>query len=96
MRIIEIEALPNNGHRNQTWNGGVVPNGFAVIPNSMETPNFPFGTVTVEEINGIMTVTKWTAGEIPEDQETEKEITTAERLEALEAAMLEMTLGGAE
>ena len=31
----------------------------------METKNFPFGNVTAEEIDGIMTVTSWIPGEIP-------------------------------
>lgn len=96
MRIVEIKPFENGGHRNQSWNGGTIPEGFAVIPDNMETPNFPFGTVTVKKINGIITVTKWTAGKIPETPETAKPITTNERLEALESAMLEMALGGAE
>ena len=62
MRIIEIAALENGAHRNQTSNMSVIPDGWAVIPETMETPNFPFGTVTAEEINGVMTVTDWTPG----------------------------------
>ena len=65
MRIVEIVAQENGAHRNQ--NGGLtfVPFGWAKIPEDMETPNFPFGEVEVEEINGVMTVTKWTAGVVP-------------------------------
>lgn len=96
MRIVEIKALPNGGHRNQGWNGGAIPVGWAVIPDGMKTPNFPFGEITVKEINGVMTVTGWKAGTIPETSEREKPITTEERLAALESAMLEMALGGAE
>ncbi len=96
MRIVEITALPNGGHRNQTGTFNKIPEGFAVIPDDMETPNFPFGEIAVKKINGVMTVTGWTAGKIPETPETAKPITTIERLEALEAAMLEMALGGAE
>lgn len=65
MRIIEIQVLLNGGHRNQTGNFKTIPNGWAVIPEDMETPNFPFGEIEVEEIDGVMTVTKWVAGEIP-------------------------------
>jgi len=65
MRIIEIKALSNGGHRNQTSNFTVIPEGYAVIPENMETPNFPFGEVTAKKIDGIMTVTKWVAGTIP-------------------------------
>lgn len=66
MTIIEISALDNGAHRNQSGNMQTVPDGWAVIPESMETKNFPFGNATAEEINGVMTVTSWTPGEIPE------------------------------
>ena len=82
MRIVEILALPNGGHNNQTWNGETIPAGYAVIPEDMETPNFPFGEITVEEIDGVMTVTKWVAGEIPEVEEAEQPISEVERLRA--------------
>lgn len=87
MRIIEIAALENGAHRNQTSNMFVIPHGWAVIPDGMETENFPFGTVTAEEVNGIMTVTSWTPGTMPEPEpEPEPEPpTTDERLEKLES-----------
>lgn len=66
MTIIEISALENGAHRNQSGNMQTVPDGWAVIPESMETKNFPFGNVTAEEIDGIMTVTSWTPGVMPE------------------------------
>lgn len=66
MTIIEISALDNGAHRNQSGNMQTVPDGWAVIPDGMGTENFPFGDVTAEEINGVMTVTSWTPGEIPE------------------------------
>lgn len=59
MRIIEIAALSNGAHRNQT--ASVCPDGWAVIPDDMTCENFPFGRPTVED--GI--VTAWEAGEIP-------------------------------
>ena len=65
MRIIEIAALENGAHRNQTSNMFVIPHGWAIIPEGMETPNFPFGEVVTEEINGVETVTSWTPGIIP-------------------------------
>lgn len=95
MLIIEINALDNGAHRNQSWNGSSIPDGWAVVPDDMETENFPFGEVTVERVAGAMTVTKWTPGTLPKITE-EKPITMAERLAALEAAMLEMAIGGAE
>ena len=65
MRMIEIAALPNGAHRNQTFNGSL-PIGWAVVPENLETANFPFGEVTVECINELTTVTGWIAGEMPE------------------------------
>lgn len=86
MRIIEITALSNVAHRNQTGTFSAIPSGWAVIPDVMETPNFPFGEVEVAEINGVMTVTKWTAGTVPEPEpEPEPEPTTEERVAALDA-----------
>lgn len=66
MRIIEIEACENGSHRNQASNFTTIPEGWAVIPDDMETPNFPFGDIEVEEKDGVMVVTKWIAGEMPE------------------------------
>ena len=69
MTIIEISALDNGAHRNQTTSSSIsIPEGWAVIPDGMETENFPFGEVTAEEVNGVMTVTSWTPGSIPEPE----------------------------
>ena len=65
MIIVEIQALENGSHRNQTGNFTNVPNGWAVIPDGADTSNFPFGEVTAEEVDGIMTVTIWVAGKEP-------------------------------
>ena len=65
MRIIEIAPLENGAHRNQSGDIRKVPAGWAAIPDTIATENFPFGDVTVEEIDGVMTVTSWVAGEIP-------------------------------
>ena len=67
MNMIEITALDNGAHQNQTYHG-VLPEGWAVIPDDMACENFPFGEVEAEEINGIMTVTKWTPGVMPEPE----------------------------
>ena len=64
MRAIEIAALSNGAHRNQTGLD-VLPDGWARIPDEMETQNFPFGNIDVEEIDNIMTVTSWVPGIIP-------------------------------
>ena len=85
MRLIEINALSNGAHRNQIVFGNVTsPDGWAIIPDDMETPNFPFGDVEVENIvhyrkmtteegtiqkpYTIPTVTKWEPLPIPEPE----------------------------
>ena len=85
MNMLEIKALDNGAHRNQTYHG-VLPDGWAIIPDGMVCESFPFGEVEAEEINGVMTVTKWTPGTIPEPEpepEVEPEATTDEVLNAL-------------
>lgn len=83
MKIIKIVALENGAHSNQTYHG-VLPEGWAVIPDDMECENFPFGEVEVEKVDGVMTVTKWTAGEIPEPEPApETEPTTKDILNAM-------------
>lgn len=85
MTIIEISALENGAHRNQTGSFAHVPDGWAVIPNGMEAENFPFGNVSVEEINGVMTVTSWTPGTFHEPEPEPAGQTVYERVETLEA-----------
>lgn len=67
MRIIKISAETSGGHAYQTINHiSTIPNGWAVIPDNMETPNMPYGDITVEEIDGVISVTSWVARENPE------------------------------
>lgn len=62
MQIIEITALENGAHNNQSWTGMLVPVGYAIIPDEMEIPDtFPFVNIEVED--GV--VTSMTAGEVP-------------------------------
>lgn len=83
MRIIEINALSNGAHRNQTSTFSAVPDGWAVIPDTLDTPNFPFGEVTVDETKTPLVVTGWTAGTIPEPEpEPEYEPTQLDIIEA--------------
>jgi hypothetical protein len=77
MTIIEIIALENGAHRNQSG-GNTIPEGWAVIPEGMETENFPFGEVEVETINGVPTVTKWIPGTIPEPEPVEEPVNESE------------------
>lgn len=65
MTIVEITALENGSHRNQTGVFNTIPDGWAVIPENIELKNFPFGEVQTKVINGVMTVTKWISGDMP-------------------------------
>lgn len=82
MIMLEIVALDNGAHRNQTYHG-VLPDGWAVDRNNLCVENFPFGEVVAEEIDGLMTVTGWVAGEIPAPEpEPVPEPTELEQLRA--------------
>ena len=96
MKIIEVQTLSNGGHRNQTGNFTNIPNGWAVIPDTMQIDNFPFGEFETQEIDGVLTVTNWTPGNVPETPPAPEPITLDERVTALESAVLELALGGAE
>ena len=77
MKIIEINALSNGAHQNQTINGTLpVPDGWAIIPDGMETPNFPFGDITVDNQTPPV-VTSWTPLPIPEPEPTADEVLNA-------------------
>ena len=80
MRIIEIQALPNGAHRNQTGNFPAIPTGWAKIPEDVPIPEtFPFVDLTVEGD----TVVTMTAGVVPEPEpDPEPEPTEMEQLRA--------------
>ncbi len=66
MQMIQIAALENGAHSNQTYHG-VLPDGWAVIPPDMDIPDtFPFVDIETEELDGVMTVTDMVAGVMPE------------------------------
>ena len=48
MTMIEIVPLDSGAHRNQSGSAKAVPDGWAIIPDGMETPNFLFGGITVD------------------------------------------------
>lgn len=86
MVIIEIKALENGAHRNQTVMGSIpVPDGWAVIPGDMAIPEtFPF--VNIETADGV--VTAMAAGTVPEPQpEPEPEPTVDERVKKLKSQL---------
>ena len=79
MNIIKILPDKNGGHRNQS-HSTKVPDGWAVIPETIETPNFPFGDIEAQEINGVMTVTKWMPMDIPDPEPAPDPEPTADEL----------------
>lgn len=94
MKIIEIQALDNGAHRNQTVSGAVaVPDGWAEIPSDVAIPEtFPFVGIVVEGNK----VVSMTAGVVPQPEpEPEPEPTETEQLRAdvdFLAAMAGVTL----
>lgn len=83
MRLIELQALENGAHNNQTVDSAIpAAEGWAIIPDDMVCENFPFGEVEAEErfetreledgteetVSIGWYVTKWTPGEIPEPE----------------------------
>ena len=87
MRIIEIEQHKNGSHICQTTERlSQLPIGWAIIPEKMETPNLPYGDITVETICGVPTVTSWTPREMPVVEptpEVEAEPTAEELIDIL-------------
>ena len=93
MKIIEIQALDNGAHRNQTTTSTTIPTGWAEIPADMTIPEtFPFVDIQVEGNK----VVSMTAGVVPEPEpEPEPEPTDTEQLRAdvdFLAAMAGVTL----
>nr|DAG22105.1 MAG TPA: hypothetical protein [Bacteriophage sp.] len=93
MKIIEISALDNGAHRNQQGSFNTVPDGWAVIPESLTVPDtFPFVNI---EVDG-QTVTAITAGTVPEPEPVpEPKPTETEQLRAdvdFLSAMMGVTL----
>lgn len=85
MKIIEINTLDNGSHRNQSFNRPIneIPEGWAVVPEGMILENFPFGDVVTTTIDGVVTVSEWIPGVMPEktpEAEVEKTPTAAELL----------------
>ena len=91
MRFIQISSFENGAHNNQTINSVdpsvfPVPDGWAVIPDTLDTPNYPFGDITVDETQTPPVVTSWTPLPIPEPEPApDPEPTADERISALEA-----------
>lgn len=89
MTILKIEPHENGGHDNQTIDDVtpetfLIPEGYAVIPQEVGTPetleNYPFGEITVEDRDGVPTVTSWTPlpRPVPGTEEETEDIYTAD------------------
>ena len=83
MNLVKIAQFENGAHDNQNGGLSYIPDGWAVIPEGMVCENFPFGELTAEEIDGVMMVTSWTPGVIPEPEITEEEPTINDILNAM-------------
>lgn len=73
MTIIKIEPNDNGSHDNQTSSASIpLPDGYAVLPEEVGAydtlENYPFGEITVEEVDGVPTVTGWTPLPMPEPE----------------------------
>lgn len=80
MTVLRIEKNSNGSHDNQTIDGCTpetlpVPEGWAVVPESLGTPetleHYPFGEITVTDVDCVPTVTGWTPLPIPEPEAPE-------------------------
>ena len=93
MKIIEIQALSNGAHRNQTTTSATIPTGWAEIPDYVAIPEtFPFVDIQVERNK----VVSMTAVVVPDPEpQPEPEPTETEQLRAdvdFLAAMAGVTL----
>ena len=112
MKIIEINALSNGAHRNQDGAFETVPSGWAVIPDDMEIPDtFPFVNIETEEVEHtkesmipdgksetymVVTVTKMTAGTVPEPELAPVDSVKAEKITEIKKDCEEYIYAGAD
>lgn len=80
MRIIELQALDNGAHRNQTTTSTTIPTGWAEIPADVSIPEtFPFVDLAVEG----QRVVSMTAVVVPDPEpQPDPEPTETEQLRA--------------
>ena len=87
MRIIEIAALSNGAHRNQTPNSLMaIPDGWAVTRDGEKCKNFPFGNFEIEWVDGVphMKEGSWIPGVMPEPEpEAEAEPTAQDDTDSM-------------
>lgn len=90
MLIVEIATLNNGAHRNQNCSLSYIPEGWAVVPDTIEVPGtFPFVDI---EVDG-QTVITMTPGVVPEPEppEPDPQPTLDERVQTLEDSSAEMS-----
>lgn len=89
MRIIELAALSNGGHRNMKLpEFSMPPEGWAVIPEEMTLPDtYPFVGVEADVLDGVMTVMALTPGTLPDSLHELKLEKAAELSAACNAAI---------
>lgn len=81
MRIIRIKTNKIGGHSCMTVpNLTQLPVGWAVLPDNIETPNFPYGNITVKTRCGVPTVIGWTPKRIPKREPVPDPEPTADEL----------------
>ncbi len=80
MKLIEIQALPNGAHRNQTTTSTAIPTGWAEIPADVAIPEtFPF----VDVVTSGGKIVSLRAREVPAPEpEPDPEPTETEQLRA--------------
>lgn len=71
--ILKIQSGVGGSHERQTYPGPItVMEGWAHLPQSLGTPetleHFPFGAITVENVESLPTVTSWTPLPVPEPE----------------------------
>lgn len=89
MRIIKIESCENGAHSNRNLPYETnVPDGWALIPNGFVLPeSYPFVTLTVKDMNGVLTVAEMKAMSRPEVVRQAEQPTIKEQLAALQTAL---------
>lgn len=82
MRIISLTPNPNGSYNDHiSDNITTPPDGWAMWPDSLPIPAcYPFfESLTAEEVGGVMTVTGYVGGTLPEPAETTPEPTLEEQ-----------------
>lgn len=69
MRVVSINKLPDGSHYYRPFYSDGIPEGYALLPDTIETINFPFGDIEIKWVEDIYIVTKWIPGVNPYEVE---------------------------